>query len=68
MKLGLNLKNILNERKISYRELAKRTKISASRICDIANEKHSNPGIKIVYTLSKELNITLDELVKGDEI
>ena len=63
MNLSSNFKRIVQERKLSYRTLAKETGISASRLCDIANGKNSNPGIKIVYILAKTLNVTLDELV-----
>ena len=59
---GLKLKEIRNEKGISYQELREKTGLSLSYLSEIENGKKYPKGDKIMI-LAKALGVSYDELV-----
>ncbi len=57
-----NLRQIRAKKRISQDKLAELTEISQQYICKIENEK-VNPSIYVLYKISKELEITVNDLI-----
>ena len=60
--IGKNLENILQKANIKQKELAKRINLTPAAINNYIKEK-TEPNLKILIDIAKELNITTDELL-----
>lgn len=63
MKLSENLKRIRIKNGLSQYELAKRTGLANSTILRLETGEMSNPALKTLLTLCKELDTTINDLV-----
>ncbi|MGL5085590.1 MAG: helix-turn-helix domain-containing protein [Clostridium sp.] len=63
MKLGQNLKIILKEKKMSLRELNRKSGVALSSLSELINGRHKNMRVESVVRIAKALEVTLDELV-----
>ncbi len=66
MNLGENIKKILKNKKLSQKELAKKMELTPSAINNYIKNK-TEPNIEILIKLSKELNISIDNLVNNQK-
>ena len=64
--LGKRLKEVCQEKGISYRELAEKVDMPTSRIFRIANGMTTNPGIYTMIRICKGLEISLDEFFSDE--
>lgn len=63
MKIILLIKQIRKERKISLKQLSKKSGVSKTHINDIENG-YKQPSLEIVIKLSKALNVPIQSLYK----
>lgn len=62
----MSLKNIRTERNISQAALASISNVPQQVISDIESGKVRNPRIETVMKLCKALDVSIDEMMKGD--
>ena len=60
--LGENIKNLRTLKKLTIRELEKKTGISKAYICDLENGKRTNPSQETLEKLAEVLDTTISEL------
>lgn len=65
--LGNRLKELCQEKNISYRELGEKIGMSGTRIVRIANGMTSNPGVYTMIQICDGLGVSLDEFFGTDE-
>lgn len=65
--LGNRLKELCQEKNISYRELGEKIGMSGTRIARIANGMTSNPGVYTMIQICDGLGVSLDEFFGTDE-
>ena len=65
-KLGLNLKNLLNQTKLTESELARRTGVAQQVINRIASGKNTNPKLDTLSQIASYFMVSISQLV-GDE-
>lgn len=58
---GNNLQNIMDEKNLTYRELSKLSGLSASTICDIANNV-VDPRQSTMIAISRALKMPVEEV------
>ena len=58
------LKSLMEEKGVSYRDLAKTSGLSVRRVYRIVNGMVSNPGVFVMRDICKSLEISLDELLE----
>lgn len=63
---GTNLFDLLKERNMTQRELARKSNLSISRINDYIKE-NAVPSIFAVINIAHALNVDVDELINFDE-
>jgi transcriptional regulator with XRE-family HTH domain/quercetin dioxygenase-like cupin family protein len=63
--LGARLKEIRLRSGLSLRELARRAGVSPSLVSQVENAK-SRPSVSTLYSLSRSLNVSVDELFDAD--
>ena len=66
MSISERLKQILETKKMSVAELQKSTGMKKSTIYDIMNGTNKSPRIDTLQTITKTLNISLDELTTDE--
>jgi putative transcriptional regulator len=59
----LNTKQIRVEQKISIAELARRSSVTRSYICELEMGNYNNPGLKVICKLCKGLECTPNDLI-----
>ena len=64
-KLGLNLKNLLNQTKLTESELARRTGVAQQVINRIASGKNTNPKLDTLSQIASYFMVSISQLV-GD--
>ncbi|WP_159637176.1 helix-turn-helix transcriptional regulator [Erysipelothrix anatis] len=67
MELASQLRRYREREEISQYTLAKKIGVSNSTILRLENGEMDNPSLRILISLSNEMNITLDELVFGSK-
>lgn len=60
--LGENIKNLRTLKKLTIKELEKKTGISKAYICDLENGKRTNPSQETLEKLAEVLDTTISEL------
>lgn len=65
--LANRLKELCQEKNISYRELGEKIGMSGTRIARIANGMTSNPGVYTMIQICDGLGVSLDEFFGTDE-
>lgn len=65
--LGNRLKELCQEKNISYRELGEKIGMSGTRIARIANGMTSNPSVYTMIQICDGLGVSLDEFFGTDE-
>lgn len=68
MNLSENIKKEIISRKISIRELSRKTGISSANISDILKGKVINPRINTVTKLAEAFDTTIDKLVGRNDL
>lgn len=65
--LGKNIKKYREKAALSRNELAKKcgNKFSANHLWRVEDGLVKNPGIEMVKTIASELEVSVDELLKG---
>lgn len=61
--LSNRIKELMEEKGLSYNELAEKSGLPVRRVYRMANGLVSNPGIFIMIQLCKGLDLSLDEFV-----
>lgn len=64
--IGLRIRSFRQQKKMSFRELAKRANVSHSFIADIESGR-SNPSIDTLKSLSQALDVSVIELIEGTD-
>lgn len=64
--LSENLKKIRNEKNLGKRELQRLSGVSHTIIMNIESGKSKNPTIIPIMKLAKALDVTIDELIYGE--
>lgn len=64
--LNENLKKIRNEKNLGKRELQRLSGVSHTIIMNIESGKSKNPTIIPIMKLAKALDVTIDELIYGE--
>lgn len=59
--LATRLKEVCQERQMTYRELGEKIGMPVSRIVRIANGMTTNPGVYTMISICEGLEISLDE-------
>jgi putative transcriptional regulator len=59
----LNIKKFRGEKNISIAELARRSGVTRSYICELENGTYANPGLKTICKLCKALRCTPNNLI-----
>lgn len=62
--LANKLKGLMEEKGISYNDLANMSGLSIRRVYRIVNGMVSNPGVFVMRDICKGLEISLDELLE----
>lgn len=62
--VGINIKEALEERKMTQYRLAKISGISASYICELIGGKYQNPSMNMLKALSKALGVSVTKLMR----
>lgn len=62
--LANKLKNLMEEKGVSYHDLANMSGLSIRRVYRIVNGMVSNPGVFVMRDICKGLEISLDELLE----
>ena len=62
--LANKLKNLMEEKGVSYHDLANISGLSIRRVYRIVNGMVSNPGVFVMRDICKGLEISLDELLE----
>ncbi|MGL5717755.1 MAG: helix-turn-helix domain-containing protein [Paraclostridium sp.] len=62
--IGDNLKEIIGNKNINARELAKLTRLDPSYIYELLRNKRNNPSIKVLIKISKALDISILSLIR----
>ena len=57
----------LEAKKITMNELAERCNVGYATIYDLLSEKRTNPTIETLHKITSFLNVSIDELMKGEE-
>ncbi|WP_334472139.1 helix-turn-helix domain-containing protein [Arsenophonus sp. PmNCSU2021_1] len=65
--LGERIKNIRGMLNLSQQDLAEKSGISKTQISRIESGEQNNPQIRTVISISTALNLTIEELIFGDE-
>lgn len=65
--LGKRLNELCEQNNISYKELAEKTGVPASKVLRILWGNASNPGVFIMLKLCDGLGITMDEFFGTEE-
>lgn len=66
--LAQNIKKYRKQHKLSQEELAKKAVITYSTLIKIESGANKNPTLETLKKISKALNITIDELIRGGRI
>ncbi|MFS1582506.1 MAG: helix-turn-helix domain-containing protein [Candidatus Arsenophonus phytopathogenicus] len=65
--LGERIKNIRGTLNLSQQDLAEKSGISKTQISRIENGEQNNPQIRTVISIATALNLTIEELIFGEE-
>lgn len=63
-----NIKKILSKNKISVRDLERRAGLKSSTIQNILIGRSKNPTIKVLQSIAKELNTSIDNLINDSKV
>ena len=63
--MGMNIKRLRTERKLSQQVLAKRAKITQAFLSMLESGTFCNPTLDVLRRLAKALKVTVAELVEG---
>ncbi len=64
--LGMRIKYLRNQKKMSIEELALESSISANYLCELENGKR-NPSLNVLDKIAKGLGISMSSLLEGIE-
>ncbi len=64
--MKIYLVNIRKQKNLSQKELSKKSGISESYISQLESGSHDNPGRKVICSLAKALECTLNDLFGCD--
>ncbi len=64
MSVSENIKNLVENKKITPYRLAKDAGVSNAYLSDLINGKCDNPSVEILRRLSNALNVPIEELIK----
>lgn len=68
MLIANRLKELSKEKNISYNTLAEKSGVPVRRVYRMANGYISDPGVFLVMSICKALDISLDEFFDTDEL
>ncbi|MGI6215515.1 MAG: helix-turn-helix domain-containing protein [Christensenellales bacterium] len=59
----MNIKALRIKKGIKQKDLAKSLGISSAYLCELENQKKTNPNINLLMRLSQELGVSINEIL-----